>query len=492
MQRILSILLIGVLLIGALTGCAKREAAAEPAMQLDMVQLVETAQGAPDADKPTVRAQVQAPEMFLYTANENGLVITADAPIVIPDVADVSILRVQRGAFTQEQVTALWDALVGDMPLCAHSYEMTRSEIEAQFKRIDKQLVDTSEKQYHADWNDADWEAYLSELRKERAYLENLYKTAPERIEPVRATSEIKRIDATKSCYGEDMRWDGVGAATPDGAENAGGFMVENPILPGRTAQMYFSAFGDGSITYSSYASPNTVVVLENDAIPQQARPYLSQTPAGARAAVEALLKKVNLPFVVSSLSLRREVSMDAEGEEEAAGTRYVYAISCARDSNGTPCTSITGSTVHLDAHLMGDDSASWDYETMLFHVNDHGIVSMTWRAPLFVSGVTVEKCTLLPFSQIQNVFEKMMPVTYSNRADAYTQYVCNITEVRFELLRTVEKNNPGSGLLVPVWNFYGVRYGLTNGEVYNKTSNVIALSVNAVDGSIISLDKGY
>ena len=60
-------------------------------------------------------------------------------------------------------------------------------------------------------------------------------------------------------------------------------------------------------------------------------------------------------------------------------------------------------------------------------------------------------------------------------------------------MLRIIEPNAADSGLLVPAWDFYGTRtIKYIDGAENATSSNMILLSVNAIDGTIIDLSKGY
>jgi hypothetical protein len=73
-----------------------------------------------------------------------------------------------------------------------------------------------------------------------------------------------------------------------------------------------------------------------------------------------------------------------------------------------------------------------------------------------------------------------------------------NVGRVALELQRIAERDSLDTGLLVPVWNFYG-----TETDGHNDIGNVTTtkngyneprpiLSVNAIDASVIDNDLGY
>ena len=75
------------------------------------------------------------------------------------------------------------------------------------------------------------------------------------------------------------------------------------------------------------------------------------------------------------------------------------------------------------------------------------------------------------------------------------------MTRITLSLQRVIEPNRFDSGMLVPVWNFWGVRHKTethkTTGEQRTvgsdeERSRQPFLSINAIDGSIIDPWKGY
>ena len=189
-----------------------------------------------------------------------------------------------------------------------------------------------------------------------------------------------------------------------------------------------------------------------------------------------------------------------------APAEHYAYRVRCIRMISGTlPCAMIIGST-YIDTDVPVSDNQfstgegimqadtymmQWNYEEMGFMVDDSGIISVNWYAPLELLETKVEDCTLLPFSDIQDTLEKMIPIKFETTAKGMDNLTCRITEVRLEMMRIVEQGSIENGLLIPVWNFYGVRERTYKGET-DETGQYILLCINAVDGSVISISKGY
>ena len=97
-----------------------------------------------------------------------------------------------------------------------------------------------------------------------------------------------------------------------------------------------------------------------------------------------------------------------------------------------------------------------WRYEQCRLLVDEAGVALLEYDAPCAVERIEVEAATLLPFSKIQEIFEKMVLIV-NNNADVNgsdQRYI--VTEVRLSLVSVPEQNGDG-GLLVPCWDFFGV-----------------------------------
>ena len=99
----------------------------------------------------------------------------------------------------------------------------------------------------------------------------------------------------------------------------------------------------------------------------------------------------------------------------------------------------------------------------------------------------------MLSFDEVMDIFRTMMPIRYASSYDDRLE-IFEISDIRLELVRVLEQNAQNSGLLVPVWCFYG-----TNHEEAKNDSNwqdvetySCWLMINAIDGSIIDPQKGY
>ncbi len=143
------------------------------------------------------------------------------------------------------------------------------------------------------------------------------------------------------------------------------------------------------------------------------------------------------------------------------------------------------------------DYAAPWEQCYIRFRVDREGILSFEWKSPFEYVKTEVEAAAMLPFADITEIFENNV-VIKRNQID-YNQIYPDLTEtlhvaeVRLGLV-SVREENAQTGLLVPAWDFLGYRSSDLNGRIriFNTNEKESFLTINAVDGSIISRARGY
>ena len=210
--------------------------------------------------------------------------------------------------------------------------------------------------------------------------------------------------------------------------------------------------------------------------------------PKQAAETVRHFLSSLNVPMRIERIELYDNAATYGDAAQNTA--ELCYLVTCQRMVEQYSCASIFGYS-----GTPGSDSefgSAWIYERLVFLVNDEGIVYAEWASPLEICDIRVYSCNLLPFSEIQQIFEKMVRVIWQYQAKDCLSLTCNITEARLELMRVLEQGSTDNGLLIPVWNFYGTRQrSFANGNT-DETLHGIMLTINAIDGSIIDRALGY
>ena len=355
--------------------------------------------------------------------------------------------------------------------------DRTKAELEQAIINIQNDIERIQHNEYYEE-NKALREAELEHLR-------NLYGAAPDIYEPAAATPEIEQyVDSSNP----SRRFIGV-----DATDNAGTiFRLSN--------EAWYEALGKGGKQNSNfvyctpgyngivYGKSSTIEVNESDALENAAHPGLPMQPKQAAETVRHFLSSLNVPMRIERIELYDNAATYGDAAQNTA--ELCYLVTCQRMVEQYSCASIFGYS-----GTPGSDSefgSAWIYERLVFLVNDEGIVYAEWASPLEICDIRVYSCNLLPFSEIQQIFEKMVRVIWQYQAEDCLSLTCNITEARLELMRVLEQGSADNGLLIPVWNFYGTRQRSFASGNTDETLHGIMLTINAIDGSIIDRALGY
>jgi hypothetical protein len=144
--------------------------------------------------------------------------------------------------------------------------------------------------------------------------------------------------------------------------------------------------------------------------------------------------------------------------------------------------------------------SSPWSYEDMIFAIDDSGIVAFEWKSPYKVIETVTENSNLLSFKDAMSVFDNMSLVVnawegYAEGSPNLTGIEINVDRIQLGLTRVTEPNKRNSGLLVPVWDFFGTitQVSEVNGQTKKFYEGYVPiLTINAIDGSVINRSVGY
>ena len=176
------------------------------------------------------------------------------------------------------------------------------------------------------------------------------------------------------------------------------------------------------------------------------------------------------------------------------------YELQYARCLNGLPIsyTPVPGSASPENESFSG----AWMYEFITIDITADGLKCFQWFSPHTEPVPEVEDTKLLPFEEIEEVFEKMIMVKnsdiqYVNERNGFTTTrIFHIDKVKLGLMRLRSKEDLEQAVLVPVWDFWGTESweydGWDNYGYSGEITDEVILTVNAVDGSVIDRQLGY
>ena len=176
--------------------------------------------------------------------------------------------------------------------------------------------------------------------------------------------------------------------------------------------------------------------------------------------------------------------------------TDYCYQFHYARKINEIPITY----TMAWGGALEDMDSVmeTWGYEILNIYVTRDGIHTVEFMNQYDIGEVKTENLNLMSFEEIMKIYEKMMIIQNADVLNYENKREYRIDRITFGYSRIYEPSTSSqTGLLVPVWDFFGSFSGTSEyeGVQYDHTNTAkyqSYLTINAVDGSIIDRDLGY
>ena len=135
-----------------------------------------------------------------------------------------------------------------------------------------------------------------------------------------------------------------------------------------------------------------------------------------------------------------------------------------------------------------------WDYEHLSMIVGNDGICSIGWTSPIQITEIVNAAADAMPFAQAAEIFETMVVEAYEPKT-VFEEHERNIDvrvdQIELSLLRVRDiSTDKRTGLYVPAWVFYGK--SMTNGHPDVNREDQIVFAINAIDGSVINMKKGY
>ena len=440
-------------------------------VQKDTERMIEQAR---DEEHGTTAAELGVPEenyTFSATGADGRLVVNVDAPVIVPS-ANIPTARVSATGFTQEQVTGFFNYLFpGEKPLSGTNVlgVTTKAEIQEtiiQYKR------------------------YLSEGTVEE---HTLY--TPEELE-----EEIKRLEKELEAAPDD-------ASLPQGTVSDG-TMAPGIWRAGNSEERTFELDVADDKAHLYVRTPGN----EN----QHAAGYLQySTDIEDVNYYEGSLTKITSEDASDKVSISYDHALQLCNEFFAAGKvddvvlgkaflvqageAYAYRFDFVHDVNGAPAAWIRHTAPPDD-----DYALPWQYERIDIMVDGNGINAIFWQEPTLTGEILSEDTKIISFDEAGKVFEKMILASYEAQTtlfDTERNISIDISQIQLAPIRIREVNAQGrNGIYVPAWIFYGsLKEDIIENSTVSFSSTTgspeephIMLAVNAIDGSIIDLDRGY
>ena len=474
MKKHISLILLASMAVTLFTGCRDTQEF-QTEMQKDQEQMLQTAEQG--RDNSALLAALDVPERFTGEwGGVNGLVhVTADAEIILPDIGAIPTGSVVRRDFTQEDLNIFLRVFMKGQPF----YEeviMTKQESLAKLEEY--RAMERGDIPLSGDTTD-------EKLSDVIAYYTELASTAPDEGELRPAATSFASDGTVENMSG----WSKI-----DGRKTH--LWVQN--FPGAwdSAVWYVQDYGDVN---NSYCQPYSAV--PDDIAEEPPKPDISEEEAveigkallAELGFIDLVCDQITPVYFADAMRLQSaSIPVDAGGgfvshgdDPELAILDTGFQMQYVRSLNGFSIgyTGIKGVNVEE-----GNEMSVWPYETIEVCVAKDGVVYFKWTAPTEEPVLETEDTQLMSFDEISSVFERMIMVRHSyaqtindNGGDGHLSI--NINKVRLDLMRVKAKNSNDMGLVIPVWDYYGSEESI---------EETIVLTINAIDGSMVSRELGY
>jgi len=178
------------------------------------------------------------------------------------------------------------------------------------------------------------------------------------------------------------------------------------------------------------------------------------------------------------------------------AGQTYpCYTLNLTPATNGIGMPGLSDDTQL--AFGVGELSPAPRPEKFRIYVDETGIIHFSWDSPKTVVKELDENVEIMDFDQVIETFEQKILYTLYMEGDEQREIHINTISLS---LMPVKKQDSTQTVTVPVWDFRGYYFD-PNDEVWKNSAAAMGesgsnyssfLTINAIDGSIISRHLGY
>ena len=481
----------------------------------DMDKVIGEAENSADSrvDFASIRQNAAEHYETEISADKLHVSVKVNADIELPETENFSVLRVKQHEFTEADIDKYRSVLLGDTALYdfAAANQKTKRNIEAEianarssYESVIPQITDAHNR-----------EVAEKEYAARMAELEQQYSEAPEDAPMLpsdgrlHSNAEAYQADPGNSILKRRNELDPRGSTLQAVNESANiMFYVCSSPARGNLISYSVSPTAFQALNSTPYAIPDSLTVCTGRGAPanfidhfqyESGKSYhavegdsctLSQAQAEQQA--QDLLERLGIQdFVLREGGRYAELMLGADEENTLYRTNYILRY--VRSIDGVPLRQDSG------AKYAQEDSGN--YQTYYFpaemieiRIADAGLLSFAYYAPLDVTEVVVENAAMKPFSEIRSTFERMLPMTKA-REDGIGAKI-KISRVILGYSRISEKDSWNTGLVVPVWAFFGTAQktdsaGNTIWDAEGSTEQV-QICINAIDGSVIDSALGY
>lgn len=457
------------------------------------------------AKTPVPEKEYDAPEKYTgsFTCKDEKVKVSMDAEIVVPDVLNYPVIRIEPAEVTTDMMKTGVAVLLDGKPVYPPKTQMTKADIENEILSLRQALADPANSRSDGlQSDDPESVAETIKLFENRIkILEELYETAPDKLETKEA--EIVFVPAKfyedPVMYAECMaEWTAAGEDDEqaqellDMYENEMKLILQAELDDGYTGSLSASNYSNNSLRRNIMKFGKSRELYATGG-PNVNYEYFKKTTMTEEEAIQLgkeLLSSMNINNMELSESFSYYVCDKDTISDDVSGYELIFQptygdIRVLDDPYAT--------------HSEKDYDAVYENERINITITDEQVVSFTWLNPSKEVATDNQNVELKPFDEITQLFEKQMSLEYNigklTSGDGSNIISANIDITRVELgaARIDVPDKAATYRMVPVWKFYGTHIlEIENDNEPLPSNEHEYLTINAIDGSIINTDLGY
>lgn len=448
-------------------------------------------------EQRSLREQVGAPTTYACEIGDadGAFQVRINAEVEIPDGTKIPIVQVEPVDFTQEQVSAFFRYFCGDREMYNHplSGSITKSAAESIIQYLTQEIAKMEE-------TGKGDEPYAEECRQELAYYQSIYKDAPENDTPERCDGTLQTVtEYSPISHKSVTSYTALIAQESDKEYQTKGYVVQFSVSNRNDLKhatqvdgQWFTKKSEALLTYINGRNSANGEQSEHSRITDlDVSVPLSLSPRDALEKTREFLSETGMEehFIVDSITLYHNPGIDPNLHN---WEEYSYGIRLTRTVQNIPCA-------YSSIPVLSEYGECWQYEQLLLFIDDDGIFLFHWFSPMRITETLLPETKLLPFSKIMELFkvyvrQSLLPdAENGTKANFLTYQKYTIDRITLSLQRIQIADDFDHAMLVPVWSFYGTLDEQTPDETLTNWELPQSLvTINAIDGTIIDLTKGY
>lgn len=454
------------LVLVSLTGCQEtpKEDLVKNKKEQDLEQEMKTSRKTEEDSARTAEILASVPAHYQEEMEADGVTVQVDADVHIPDTDKIISEKVKPSEMTQEQIENTIRYFAGDAACYPLGAVASKEELMDEIISLRQEiaLLESGE-QSAINEGDGTPEEQIAELKAQLKESEELYESSAE--EGAAAPVSIQGITFDEN----------------------GSIELQSDLGRAEEARIliYKDADRGDRIEFVNYSPAYNAVEGEWSA-------DISREEAVNKA-----------QEVIKTLELGDLEVMGMEKKAQVVDGSIVgyYDISYKRKTEGLDNFYLQENvSVQTDqAEPLEEYSAHMEQTKDNIQVDATGVIGMNMTMPPQVTERMNEDVSICSFDQVKEFLASNI-MNKSWKAPGEKTYL-KITQIYLSYMYVINKNNNQEYLTIPVWDFCGYSYGesFPENSVYNleKTDKesiykTTYLTINAVDGSIVSRQAGY